>query len=263
VPQPGPDGIAERARAGAVYFDLTTNSLALVRRVATELAGRGVTMLDSSVSGGPAGAKEGTLAIMVGGGAWAAAQWRRTAFGRLSVCHRVAAGIASRPGMELGASDILQIQSLIADYVLSVDARDAARFRSLWRDDAVVRVNRDPVGLGSPLCGVDEIISAFQGFFDRNTYAPGTCVRHAIAGSRVEIVGDDEVAATSVMFAVRQEIVDGAIDIRVSRTGTYTDRIVRTGDRWLFAERTIAWDPQEREGVTLPVELYGAVPAGA
>ena len=162
--------------------------------------------------------------------------------------------------MELGAGDILQIQSLVADYVLAVDARDAARFRSLWREDAVVRANRDPVGLGSPLCGVDEIMAAFQGFFDRNTYEPGRFVRHLVAGSRFEVVSEDEVAAQSVMLAVKQRLVDGEVEIGISRTGLYTDRIVRTGGRWLFAERLIAWDPPERDGVTLPVELYGAAP---
>jgi 3-hydroxyisobutyrate dehydrogenase-like beta-hydroxyacid dehydrogenase len=63
----GPGGIVENARPGSTYFDLTTNSLSLVRRVGAALEARGVTMLDAPVSGGPSGAEAGTLSTMVGG----------------------------------------------------------------------------------------------------------------------------------------------------------------------------------------------------
>jgi 3-hydroxyisobutyrate dehydrogenase-like beta-hydroxyacid dehydrogenase len=63
----GPGGIAESAKRGTVYFDLTTNSPAVARRVAAELAKRGITMLDAPVSGSPSGAEAGTLSVMVGG----------------------------------------------------------------------------------------------------------------------------------------------------------------------------------------------------
>jgi len=63
----GPDGIGEGAHDGLVYFDLSTNSPTMVRRVATELEGKGVCMLDSPVSGGVSGAEAATIAIMVGG----------------------------------------------------------------------------------------------------------------------------------------------------------------------------------------------------
>jgi 3-hydroxyisobutyrate dehydrogenase-like beta-hydroxyacid dehydrogenase len=63
----GTGGIAEQARAGTAYFDLSTSSPELARRLAAELASRGVTMLDAPVSGSPWGAEAGTLAVMVGG----------------------------------------------------------------------------------------------------------------------------------------------------------------------------------------------------
>ncbi len=52
---------------GALLVDLTTSSPALAQRLAAEAATRGVDVVDAPVSGGEAGAKEGTLAIMVGG----------------------------------------------------------------------------------------------------------------------------------------------------------------------------------------------------
>src|ERR1700687_5648987 len=52
---------------GKVYFDLSTNSPTLIRQLHAEFAARDVHLLDSPVSGGPAGAKSGKLAIWVGG----------------------------------------------------------------------------------------------------------------------------------------------------------------------------------------------------
>lgn len=63
----GPDGVADSASDGAIYVDLSTNAPSVVRRVAAELAQRGIRMLDAPVSGGVEGAEAGTLSIMVGG----------------------------------------------------------------------------------------------------------------------------------------------------------------------------------------------------
>ncbi|MGE0874814.1 MAG: NAD(P)-dependent oxidoreductase [Burkholderiales bacterium] len=54
---------------GSAWFDLTTNSPEVVRRVHARFAGRGIQVLDAPVSGGPKGAETGKLAIWVGGDA--------------------------------------------------------------------------------------------------------------------------------------------------------------------------------------------------
>lgn len=63
----GSGGIAEHAKSGAIYADLSTNSPTVIRRVAEALSGKGVTTIDAPVSGGVIGAEKGTIAIMVGG----------------------------------------------------------------------------------------------------------------------------------------------------------------------------------------------------
>ena len=60
-------GLLPTMASGKVYFDLSTNSPTLVRELHTAFSARGVHMLDAPVSGGPAGAKSGRLAIWVGG----------------------------------------------------------------------------------------------------------------------------------------------------------------------------------------------------
>jgi 3-hydroxyisobutyrate dehydrogenase-like beta-hydroxyacid dehydrogenase len=63
----GDDGLLAGMRDGSAWFDLSTNSPTLVRRLSQLFQQRGVTMLDAPVSGGPAGAESGRLAIWVGG----------------------------------------------------------------------------------------------------------------------------------------------------------------------------------------------------
>jgi 3-hydroxyisobutyrate dehydrogenase len=63
----GSDGILDNLQPGFVLFDMSTNSLSLQRRISEAFALRGATLLDAPVSGGPAGAASGDLAIWVGG----------------------------------------------------------------------------------------------------------------------------------------------------------------------------------------------------
>ncbi len=63
----GPDGLLENLKPGSVWFDLTTNSPTLLRRLHAIAAERGIELMDAPVSGGPAGANSGKLAIWVGG----------------------------------------------------------------------------------------------------------------------------------------------------------------------------------------------------
>ena len=63
----GADGIIHGAPQGAIVIDMSTISPAATRQMAEALGQKGIKMLDAPVSGGPEGANNGTLAIMVGG----------------------------------------------------------------------------------------------------------------------------------------------------------------------------------------------------
>lgn len=63
----GADGVLAHARPGTIVVDLSTNAIALNRRIAERAATRGMHYLDAPVSGGRAGAIAGKLAVMVGG----------------------------------------------------------------------------------------------------------------------------------------------------------------------------------------------------
>ncbi len=63
----GAGALAAVLRSGQVLVDMSTISPAVSREIADVLGERGVAALDAPVSGGEAGAIEGTLSIMVGG----------------------------------------------------------------------------------------------------------------------------------------------------------------------------------------------------
>ncbi|OGO28729.1 MAG: 2-hydroxy-3-oxopropionate reductase [Chloroflexi bacterium RBG_16_54_11] len=72
----GDKGIIEGAHEGLIYVDNSTIKPATARHIATMLGHKGVQCLDAPVSGGDIGARQGTLAIMVGGPAEAVATMR-------------------------------------------------------------------------------------------------------------------------------------------------------------------------------------------
>jgi 3-hydroxyisobutyrate dehydrogenase len=63
----GPNGLLSGAKRGDAFFDLSTNSPILVKKLAAAFEEKGANALDAPVSGGPRGAETGKLAIWVGG----------------------------------------------------------------------------------------------------------------------------------------------------------------------------------------------------
>ncbi len=63
----GAEGVIEGAHAGLIFVDNSTIKPATARKIAAHLGDKGVICLDAPVSGGDIGARQGTLAIMVGG----------------------------------------------------------------------------------------------------------------------------------------------------------------------------------------------------
>ncbi|MFJ3405770.1 NAD(P)-dependent oxidoreductase [Promicromonospora sp. NPDC090134] len=72
----GPGGVLEHLAPSGAYIDLSTIEPGAAREIAARFAEAGHDVLDAPVSGGEAGAREGTLSIMVGGPADVAERWR-------------------------------------------------------------------------------------------------------------------------------------------------------------------------------------------
>ncbi|MGF9962956.1 NAD(P)-dependent oxidoreductase [Bacillus rhizoplanae] len=63
----GAEGILTHAKRGTITIDFTTSTPTLAKRIYEEGKSKGIHVLDAPVSGGDIGAKEGRLAIMIGG----------------------------------------------------------------------------------------------------------------------------------------------------------------------------------------------------
>ena len=63
----GAEGLLENMKKGAVWFDLSTNSVSLIREHEVVFSKKGLHLLDAPVSGGPKGAKSGKMALLIGG----------------------------------------------------------------------------------------------------------------------------------------------------------------------------------------------------
>lgn len=63
----GEEGLAEVLSAGRALIDTSSSRPSSTRRIAAHLAEKGIDMLDAPVSGGVLRAREGSLAVMVGG----------------------------------------------------------------------------------------------------------------------------------------------------------------------------------------------------
>jgi len=70
----GASGLLAHPPRGKLFVDMSTIAPDATRKFSQALAAAGITMLDAPVSGGPVGAKNGTLTIMVGGEASGFAQ---------------------------------------------------------------------------------------------------------------------------------------------------------------------------------------------
>jgi 2-hydroxy-3-oxopropionate reductase len=94
-----PGGLAEAARGGLTVIDTTTLSPVDARDIEEAMAAAGIAYLDVPVSGGPQGAREGTLSMMAGGDAAALERARpvlETLGSRVVHCGGVGAGSVAK-----------------------------------------------------------------------------------------------------------------------------------------------------------------------
>src|SRR4051812_11107458 len=104
----GPDGLAE-GTAMRLLVNTCTVGVSFVREIEQGLAARGVTIVDCPISGGPPGAREGTLSVMVSGDPAAIARIRPL----ISLWGRTLTIAGDRPG----AAQVLKLTNNILSAV--------------------------------------------------------------------------------------------------------------------------------------------------
>ena len=92
-------GVAAALSSGTVWVDCTLGDPPTSRRIAAELAERGVAYIDAPVSGGTSGAESGTLTVMCGGDAAVIERVRPVLVsfaGKIVHCGAIGTGLPSR-----------------------------------------------------------------------------------------------------------------------------------------------------------------------
>ena len=142
--------------------------------------------------------------------------------------------------MSVAVDDLFAIQSLLARYSLAMDARDGDGFAALFAEDAVFTVN-DQVGLPSPLRGRTAIRDAIMLWLARLDEQGRDWVRHVCGTPLLDCAGGVWTARVPFL-SVHHDTSGGGARPVISRTGVYSDHIVRSEGRWVFARRRLDWD---------------------
>ena len=159
----GPGGLAAAMGPGSIYVDLSTNSVAVVRRLHHMLKEKQVEMLDAPVSGGTVGAQRGTLAVWVGG--------ERSAYERIEPVLRAVGDKPLHVG-GIGSGTIAKlVHNQIALTLMMVVAEGFTLGVKAGADPEMLlkAVSDGMLGRSSPLSIVSGV--AFKGTFDNVQFA--------------------------------------------------------------------------------------------
>jgi 3-hydroxyisobutyrate dehydrogenase len=122
----GPEGALKGARAGQVYIDTSTIYPMTSRKIGEALRAREVAFIDAPISGGPQGAENGTLSVMVGADAAALEKARPVleVFGK-NIFHMgpIGAGCSTKicNQMLTGTAHVLVAEAMVLGAKLGLD----------------------------------------------------------------------------------------------------------------------------------------------
>jgi 3-phenylpropionate/cinnamic acid dioxygenase small subunit len=129
-------------------------------------------------------------------------------------------------------SDHDAIRDTIARYCQLCDDGRFEEWGELYTEDAAFHV------MGNVYKGREEV----KGFI-RAGQPPELRGKHVAVNTVIDLKGDEADSTTDFIFIAR--VGDG---LGVTQAGRYHDRLVRAGQRWLFAERRIVFMGDEPPG---------------
>jgi SnoaL-like domain len=141
------------------------------------------------------------------------------------------------------------IRETIANYTIAGDNRDAALFNAQWTEDALFEFEFPP--LPAFRCeGIDQIRARSASWTPLPAKDPAlrsaTFIRHNLTTCRIELTSQNTANAKTYFIVIT--------DIGLDHAGTYTDKLVRQGNRWLFAHRRVDLNWRSPESCFPPVK---------
>jgi hypothetical protein len=164
--------------------------------------------------------------------------------------HRRGDGLQeTKPMTPEEATAVAAVRRTIHAYSAAGDARDAALYRTLWAEDAVL----DFAGFGPVPAfrceGAADIAARTAAWVQPAeqdpSIAPAGFIRHNLTTCHSELTGADTAQARTYFLAMTR--------IGPDHAGVYADRLVRRGTDWLFAERRITLDWRSPESLFPPL----------
>jgi uncharacterized protein (TIGR02246 family) len=124
-------------------------------------------------------------------------------------------------------TDYDQIRRTVAEHPHTLDDADVERYVALFVDDARLTAG------GTHYAGREAIRGFISGYFANQ--APGRKTKHLFGNSVIELDGDRATSVSDVIVYAR----DGEGPWSMTTITCHLDTLVRSGDRWLFAEKEI------------------------
>ncbi|HUH66834.1 MAG TPA: NAD(P)-dependent oxidoreductase [Syntrophales bacterium] len=202
----GKGGVLEGSRSGAAIVDMTTSEPSLARIIYEEAKKRAVSSLDAPVSGGDVGAREGTLAIMVGGD--------EDVFKRvLPVFELMGKNIAHMGGPGMGQHTKMSNQIAIAGNMVGVVESLLYARRAGLDPDAVI----DIIGKGA---AASWSLNQLGRRIIKGDFAPGFYIRHFVKDMGIALLEARKMKLSLPGLAVVNQFYTAAIAEGLETDGT-------------------------------------------
>lgn len=142
-----------------------------------------------------------------------------------------------------------QIRQTIAAYTVAGDSRNGELYQAQFADDAVLEFAAFPPLPGFRCEGIGQIRERTATWSMTPGMDPSLSrtpfIRHHLTTGRIVLLDADNAEALSYFTVITA--------IGPDHAGTYSDRLVREGDRWLIAHRRIALDWRSEQSLFPPL----------
>ena len=202
----GASGILSKAKTGAVLVDMTTSDPVLAERIHEEAKAKGMSALDAPVSGGDIGARNASLAIMVGG--------EKEAFETaLPLFQVMGENIAHFGPAGSGQRVKMSNQILIASTMVGVVESLLYAKRAGLGMDAVI----DLIGQGAAGCWS---INNLGRRIAKEDFAPGFFIKHFVKDMGIALQDASAMGIELPGLAMAREFYDKAMEAGLGDDGT-------------------------------------------
>jgi len=200
------NGLIANAKAGMCLVDMTTSTPALAEKIHALASKKDLHVLDAPVSGGDTGAREGTLAIMIGG--------ERKAFERAEPFFKlVGKNIAHMGGPGKGQHTKMSNQILIASTMIGVvESLLYANKAGMDPEDVIAVIGKGAASSWS--------INNLGARIAKKDFDPGFFIRHFVKDMRIALDEARRMQLSLPGLALAEQFYTSAMSLGYENLGT-------------------------------------------